>query len=1111
MGYIIGGKSRLITAGVEEEYKSLTSPASVNFASVPNISPSKSYSNLSKSGERALKTAGYLDTQRTAPLFNDPRYTSSTLAIPSDSRSLNGLYRYFTETDPIVGSAIKLHTDLPLANLRLGSCEDSGVQQHYEEMWDKLNGLKVLTDAVSEFYEIGDAFLFGAFNESEYMWEQFAILNPDYVKVEGTWVNSKPLIKLIPDEALKKIVSTRTPKFLYDQLPPEIIKYVLYNSEIPLDSNNVFHLSHAKRPYELRGRSLIKRILKVLMLEDRFNQANFALASRHAVPLTVVKVGDPQSVEEDHLITYKENEELKVCSFADFWNTYSGKVTQYEDKEVKYVGHHNLYVQAVNNKGENVWNLVENILRHPTPEEIVKVITPHGSIRSTLGHGFVRLNPDTLEMEAVTPEVLENFPDSTIVTMNKFDYSLDDTTVFDIPLSDNLAYVIGLWTGNGYVNENDSTNIVISNSDKGIQDYLLTLPTRLQTVVSKVITKKYKDGCVITVIAPSLNKGLFQLYNFKDDFKKAGKEIVPNSILFNTSDEITGAFLAGVIDGDGQVCEDAVIVSRGLSKEYHHLLSLALLSKGITSCIHSSFEGCYELFVSEAENLKKLYSLVLPYIQHSKKKEELIKQKLKIVSTVHPLQDMNEMLQLFNNLILSMFLGKEIKDLKSFTNKPTLPSKRKYGSKNTTEKYVLDCEEEDRLLNFYEVKIDKIQKVNKSSSYVYDLMLKDEPHCYLVGNDGWVLTHNSGWVPSNEELDQVRDMIAAYELDPNFSIIYHYGINVDYYGSNGKMLPVGPELDRLYRLKFVGLQVHEQLLAGQSGSYSQAYINLEVQRQRYLNLQLKLENMVHIGWFKTVADLCGFYRVKQSIVGFGRTSSYKYGDPIDSSHLSKVFSGLRDYQDNQEFQEFLQKKAQETPHLVREYVYPKLDWGGMNASSDENLKNYIKWLSEKRPWLVDDATLARLAKLDRDTQEKSFIEDVKRDAARMQQLAKDGNLNFARMRSKIFGGGGGEGFDLGGMSDFGGGDIPLAGASVGGPEEGGMPPAPIGENGPPAAATGIFPIDDSGNTVASSLKFFENNLKDTVAGDDVYIASENTALQNMKKYEQYAILREIEK
>src|SRR3972149_4879292 len=63
--------------------------------------------------------------------------------------------------------------------------------------------------------------------------------------------------------------------------------------DIPLDPNNAFHLSYNKAPYEIYGKSIIKRILKMLVYEHRMHEAQFAIATRHVIPITVVKVGDP--------------------------------------------------------------------------------------------------------------------------------------------------------------------------------------------------------------------------------------------------------------------------------------------------------------------------------------------------------------------------------------------------------------------------------------------------------------------------------------------------------------------------------------------------------------------------------------------------------------------------------------------------------------------------------------------------------------------------------------------------------------------------------------------------------------------------------------------------
>ena len=126
MGYIMRPNSErlgLITSAGDSGLKSVdggivTPSDGSNIIVVPSIAPGRTMSRRASAGG---------DITRTAPMFNDPRYTSSTLSIPTDQRTLNGLYRFFAETDPIVGSALRISTELPLADMRLGQCEDSAL------------------------------------------------------------------------------------------------------------------------------------------------------------------------------------------------------------------------------------------------------------------------------------------------------------------------------------------------------------------------------------------------------------------------------------------------------------------------------------------------------------------------------------------------------------------------------------------------------------------------------------------------------------------------------------------------------------------------------------------------------------------------------------------------------------------------------------------------------------------------------------------------------------------------------------------------------------------------------------------------------------------------
>ena len=1524
---LVGGKIQsVIKSASETDFQQAR-----GFVDVPDIKPLRGTRGINKIQDGIAKQ-GTLDVTRNAPLFNDPRYTSSTLSIPTDERTCNGLYRFFTETDPIVGSAVRLQTELPLADLKLGQCEDTGVQQHFEEMWDRINGIKLLTDITGERAEIGNCYPFGAFNEHDYMWDQFAILNPDYVKMESTWVNQKPLIKLIPDEALKKVVHTQSPSFIFKQLPQEIVKYVMFNQEIPLASNNVFHIAHAKRPYELRGRSIIKRILKTLMLEDRFNQANFALATRHAVPITVVKIGDPQSLVGSSFVFVKDLEgNTDILTFDQLWDKYEGIVSVTDDYyETKDIKKHGLVTMSISNAGEQKWSPVNQILRHKTPKEMVKLKTAHADVCSTTAHGFMWLNPKTAKYEEVSPIQLQEREHASIITANLFNYTapLVDK-VFGQDVTTDFVYWLGLWTTDGGLKDNTSYQLTISNKDQGVIDKIYSLSLK---PIKESSSNPLSSCKLFKYNEPELKQELIKFYGYKWGYKankgdrkapKTGIEKLPHSLLFHPDNDIFGALLAGIIDGDGTVTpgNGSVTINFCTSLQLEHELSLALLSRNITSNIvecpagKMSTRPLYCLKVSGKENVEKLYELVRNHIAHSLKQIRFME--LLNLLPEKPREQFSNSYDFDREILSEMFPNW----------REPVPGGSKYGkyrlSSSVIEKFSEECFAQDQTRRFYCDSVLGIDKVKVPDKYVYDLSLGGDDHTYLAGGKGWILTHNSGWLPGNEEINDVRDLFASYDLDPNFcydeetecltkegwkkyteltkedeiasfnpkgnrlefynpaaitiqdydnimyhfksrgmdmmvtpnhrmwterdgkwqivfaediqcldrfrtvvddytadktpstiqigkytidmgdffelagwylsegsinhkvkgqyyrvnitqvkkessaqiqkllnrlpikwnkytkeqfscdsveftnfidttfghgsktkflpswmiqapkqylerlfesyregdgtrwmlksgeyfivlasqseklidamqeialrlgygsgkrfldltynkmkkgkfekkntpyrmfylnvtkgkstcypevphrlvvagklpktvsvpeiitkdnliqlftdcggvlstvatqldvdmgtvtawceklgidhtklrnwkvrggkiyepkhvekvhyrgkiwcvsvptgiivtrrngrvaiqgqTLFYHYGINIEFYGSNGKMLPVGPELDRLYRLKFIGLNMHEQLMTGGGGSYSAAYINLEVQRQRYLNLQLQLETFYHQGVCKPVADLCGFYRIKQPMAGYGGVSSSHYGNE-DSSEIDtlKQSSTLRDAYDNREFKEFQARKLAEIQdqrnRQVREYVYPKLDWGAMNAATDENLKNWVKYLAKERPWLVDDATLARLGRLDRDTQEKAYVKDLERAQERYKELAKKGLLPFALQKGQGAGGADMSGIGDIGLAGGGGADMGAGGAGPG--MEGGLPNAPTGVGGPPESVSGQTPPTG----VQSSLVVMEDDMWKEVRGDDIRLSAENQELLKKKKYEDIAILKVV--
>lgn len=588
-------QSRIITGNIESEFAAAQSNKQITH----EYSPVSHH--MGKTG-----AAGF---SRTVPTIQDPRTSYLSLQVPNDQLILNSLYRFYDSTDPIIQNANRLHTEFPLSNMLLTDCGDPVIQTHYEEMWnDRVQGDMFLLDVGIEYNRMGNVVTFGAWNDTDFMWDKIAILNPDYIMIEDTWLAQRPLIKLRPDENLRAIVNTQKPKALFKQLHPEIIRYVQMNKDIPLHPANTWHISYNRAPYEVWGNPPVKSLLKMLFYETKLMEAQTAIAYRHIVPITLVKVG------------------------------------------------------------------------------------------------------------------------------------------------------------------------------------------------------------------------------------------------------------------------------------------------------HEA----------------------------------------------------------------------------------------------------------------------------------------------------------TGWLPDQAELQNVEQILAARELDPNMAIIYHYGINIDYVGASGKVLPVQQDLARIDEMKMMGMGISKAFLGGEGGpTYSNASVALAVLKQRYLHMTKKLSRFVGTGLFHPVADACGFYRVRQSKLGYGKTGrcKYSYGEAIykEAQEFTKDFTkeSIRDFQDNQEFKDFVVAKSaeriQKTAYKQKEYVCPEIDWNLLTLAGDLDWRRWVSEYNDKFKQgtgisFLSDSTMYRLMGLDEDAERKSVIRELRENKVRVELLAQEGITIKPAGGGSAAGLGGGDMFSGGGggmsMPDMG---APTEEAPLGTPGEGAIP------------------------------------------------------------------------
>ena len=98
--------------------------------------------------------------------FYSPELSPDFLELPQNLDEQRHFFRFFYQSDPFVGQAIDLHTEIPLSKIRLGmaKCKNRELAEkslRFCERWAKNIGLlHRLIEVVHEYYLIGEVFIF---------------------------------------------------------------------------------------------------------------------------------------------------------------------------------------------------------------------------------------------------------------------------------------------------------------------------------------------------------------------------------------------------------------------------------------------------------------------------------------------------------------------------------------------------------------------------------------------------------------------------------------------------------------------------------------------------------------------------------------------------------------------------------------------------------------------------------------------------------------------------------------------------------------------------------------------------------------------------------------
>jgi hypothetical protein len=247
--------------------------------------------NSSAGGMTRLANSTGASVVRMAPKPFSPFYEESNLMLPRDRREINAWARHYYSTDPWVKNAIDLHSTYPLGAFGV-KCDVPEVTKFFNDMLQRLNFSSMIYEIGKEFNIIGEVFPYSELNENSGEWDRIIIQNPDFIDVKSN-ILTDPVISLIPDEELKRLVTSSNPDdiAIREQIPDDVLGYIYAGKNIPLHPRLVSHLARKNAPYDVRGVTMLTCVFKDLVLRDKFREAQFVMADNHVTPLKIFKVG----------------------------------------------------------------------------------------------------------------------------------------------------------------------------------------------------------------------------------------------------------------------------------------------------------------------------------------------------------------------------------------------------------------------------------------------------------------------------------------------------------------------------------------------------------------------------------------------------------------------------------------------------------------------------------------------------------------------------------------------------------------------------------------------------------------------------------------------------
>ena len=135
-------------------------------------------------------------------------------------------------------------------------------------------------------------------------------------------------------------------------------------------------------------------------------------------------------------------------------------------------------------------------------------------------------------------------------------------------------------------------------------------------------------------------------------------------------------------------------------------------------------------------------------------------------------------------------------------------------------------------------------------------------------------SESRGWIPNKKHFERLQGLLQQAQNDPDFNILYHFGLQVDYVGTKDKVANLIPEYEWVEKQVMAALFVNEEIIHGGMPSAVRDTVNMRTLMLRYNDVREKIERMMTTHIFLPMAKKRGMYR-KSSVVNTEYSNDFK--------------------------------------------------------------------------------------------------------------------------------------------------------------------------------------------------------------------------------------------